>query len=79
MSSFDRQRATDLLCSAADSYKRRDCIGAGCGLSEGVVAGCRYYTMIEGGQNKKDWSKAEMYYLQAVNVFPEGAAFTSLG
>ncbi|BDA49482.1 probable telomerase-binding protein EST1A at N-terminal half [Coccomyxa sp. Obi] len=32
----------------------------------------RYETMIEGGQDKKDWSKAEKYYRQAVNVFPEG-------
>ncbi|KAK9905112.1 hypothetical protein WJX75_009845 [Coccomyxa subellipsoidea] len=32
----------------------------------------RYYTLIEGGLNKKDWSKAEKYYLQAVSVFPEG-------
>lgn len=40
---------------------------------------CRYETMIEGGQDKKDWSKAEKYYRQAVNVFPEGAVpFTHL-
>ncbi len=41
-------------------------------------AGCRYYTMIEGGQQKKDWSTAEKYYFQAVTVFPEGGALATL-
>lgn len=34
----------------------------------------RYETLIDGDQRKKDWSNAEKYYQQAVEVFPEGAA-----
>ena len=40
--------------------------------------GCRYYTMIDGVQEGKDWSTAEKYYRQAVEVFPEGAELTRL-
>ena len=34
--------------------------------------------MIPGEQQKKDWSRAEKYYLQAVDVFPEGESDPNL-
>ena len=43
------------------------------------MLGCRYYAMLDGDQEEKDWSTPEKYYIQAVDVFSEGAALASPG
>ena len=35
--------------------------------------------MLDGDQEEKDWSTPEKYYIQAVDVFSEGAALASPG
>ena len=41
------------------------------------AAPCRYEEMaVKDANSKKDWGRAEQYYYQAVDVFPEGDAST---
>ena len=40
---------------------------------------CRYEEMAVKDAGSKDWSRAEQYYYQAVDVFPEGTGSDSAG
>ncbi len=48
-------------------------------LQHQYTAPCRYEEMaVKDANAKKDWSRAEQYYYQAVDVFPEGDAHMML-
>ena len=38
----------------------------------GCCLPCRYEAMVVGDSRKRDLSRAEAYYFQAIDVFPEG-------
>lgn len=40
-----------------------------------LMVSCRYEEMAVKDAGSKDWSRAEKYYYQAVDVFPEGTGF----